>query len=120
MKAAQPIQVFFLSLMMSIAVGCGSDDSPSDPQTDAPPAPERIAAENNPDLAAQAAQASVVQMLVLEKRRRVGGLHPGVLRRTEQNRKRRPTPTASGSIRGKLGREADPCARTGIRNHPDH
>lgn len=67
MKAAQPIQVFFLSLMMSIAVGCGSDDSPSDPQTDAPPAPERIAAENNPDLAAQAAQASVVQMLALAK-----------------------------------------------------
>lgn len=60
------------SLCLVIATGffmaaCGSEDSASDQPTADPPSPERIAAENNPDLAALAAQESVKQMLALAK-----------------------------------------------------
>lgn len=60
------------SLCLVIATGffmvaCGSEDSASNqPEADTP-SPERIAAENNPDLAALAAQESVKQMLALAK-----------------------------------------------------
>jgi|GEM_PF-2467787 len=52
------------ALLMS---GCGSEEPASDPQAADPPSPERVAADDNPDLAAQAAQESVKQMLALAK-----------------------------------------------------
>ena len=50
-----------------LSVGCGSEENAADPPAADPPSPERIAAEANPDLAAQAAQESVKQMLALAK-----------------------------------------------------
>ncbi|MGB1123743.1 MAG: hypothetical protein ACPG4Q_00935 [Phycisphaeraceae bacterium] len=67
MTTEQPMRIILLSLLMCVVVGCGSEDASQDPPSGTQPAPERIAAENNPELAAQAAQGSVVQMLALAK-----------------------------------------------------